>query len=379
MNTMQTFKKYENEGLGDIYNLNGPMKQYYPTIIIGGGQAGLATGYHLKELGQDFIIIDAADSVGDSWRQRWDSLRLFTPPMINGLPGWEFPSNSQGRVTKDEMAAYLQKYAKRFSLPVRMGVRVSKLSKTESGFVVRTSIGNLLCDRVVVATGPYQVPNIPSFAKDLDPEIFQMHSSLYRNPDQLPEGKTLVVGAATSGIEIGLELSASRHTMISGKPSFIVPAFALKIGPRFHWWFSNNILTINTPMGRKMKSNFRHGGAVFPHVVEILNNGKMQRVPRVTGVENGKPLLEDGRKLDVASVIWCTGYHPDFSWIGMPVTDGSGWPIMKRGVSSMAEGLFFVGVPFQFGVTSSLVGGVGRDAHYIAKQVHLHSLKHRSE
>ncbi|MBS1600645.1 MAG: NAD(P)-binding domain-containing protein [Bacteroidetes bacterium] len=372
MNTMQ-LAKYGDDELQSIYG-NHIMKQYYPTIIIGGGQAGLATGYHLKQLGEDFIIIDAADSVGDSWRKRWDSLKLFTPPAFNGLPGWEFPSVNQERITKDEMAAYLQKYSVRFQLPVRMGIRVSKLSKSVTGYLISTSQGNLLCDRVVVATGPYQVPKIPSYAKDLDPVIYQVHSSLYRNPDELPAGQTLVVGAATSGIEIGLELSATRHTMIAGKPSFIVPAFALKIGPKFHWWFSNNVLTIKTPIGRKMKSNFRHGGAVFPHVVGLLNSGKMERVPRMTGVENGKPLLEDGRKLNVASIIWCTGYHPDFSWIDMPVTDESGWPIIKRGVSMNSEGLFFVGVPFQFGVTSSLVGGVGRDAAYIAKQVHRHSM-----
>lgn len=346
-------------------------KNHWNTIVIGGGQAGLAAGYHLKKAGDDFIILDASVKTGDSWRSRWDSLRLFTPPQFNTLPGWPHPSQASSSMTKDQMAEYLELYARQFSLPVRLGIRVIKLSKGINGFVLETAGQTFTCNQVIVATGTNQQPYVPAFAEQLDPEIVQLHAATYHNPGDIPYGNVLVVGGATSGIEIALELSKTRHTILAGKPSFVVPAGAFRFGQKFYWWFTNNILTINTPIGRKARANIIKGGAVIPQMLERLKNTAVEQVPRVTAVRDGLPVLEDGRILEqLGAVIWCTGYRPDFSWIDIKKAIGeNGWPITKRGVSPVTNGLYFMGVPFQFGLSSGLVGGVGRDADYIVRQL----------
>jgi len=352
-------------------------KNHWNTIVIGGGQAGLAAGFHLKNAGDDFIIFDASGKTGDSWRLRWDSLRLFTPARFNELPGWSYPSQSSPSMTKDQMAEYLELYARHFSLPVRLGIRVIKLSKDSNGFVLETADQTFTCNQVVVATGTNQLPYVPAFSMQLDPEIVQLHAAAYRSPNDIPYGNVLVVGGATSGIEIALELSRTRHTILAGKPSFVVPAGAFRFGPKFYWWFTNNILTVNTPIGRKARANIIKGGAVIPQLLERLKNTTVEQVPRVIGVREGTPVLEDGRILeDLGAVIWCTGYRPDFGWIDIKSIIGTnGWPSTKRGVSTAAKGLYFMGVPFQFGLSSGLVGGVGRDAGYIVHRIMRNQLK----
>jgi putative flavoprotein involved in K+ transport len=345
---------------------------HWSTIVIGGGQAGLAAGYHLQKMQDDFIILDASVKTGDSWRARWDSLKLFTPKEFTGLPGWEYPSNTSV-LTKDQMAEYLELYAKKFSLPVRAGNRVIRLSKNENGFIVETTRAVFTCNRVIVATGTNQLPYTPSFSTELDPGIVQLHAASYRNPGEIPYGNVLVVGSATSGIEIAIELSKTHHAMLAGKPSFVVPAGAFRFGPKFYWWFVNNVLTIKTPVGRKAKQRIVNGGGVIPQMLSRLQAAMVEKLPRVTGVKNGLPLLEDGQVLPVAAVIWCTGYRPDFGWLDIPgITIENGWPLTKRGVSTVVQGLYFVGIPFQFGLSSGLVGGVGRDAAYI-----VHHMFHR--
>lgn len=234
-----------------------------------------------------------------------------------------------------------------------------------------TSEGILKSKRVVVATGTNPFPRIPEFAKDLDQRIFQIHSSRYKNPDSVPTGKVMVVGAGTSGVEIAIELSESRQTMISGNPTFHIPDAVFKFAGRLYWWFANNMLTENTPMGRKAKGSILRGGGPLINIsVEDLNKAGVERLPKVAGVGNGMPKLEDGRVIPVDSIVWCTGFRPDFSWIVPNVTDETGWPLTRRGVSPIADGLYFVGLLFQFGLTSGLVGGVGRDAAYVAEKIH---------
>ncbi|MDP4262825.1 MAG: NAD(P)-binding domain-containing protein [Bacteroidota bacterium] len=344
-------------------------KKHWNTIVIGGGQAGLSAGYYLKKSNNDFLILDGSARIGDSWRERWDSLKLFTPTPFNALPGWPYPGEDS-LMQKDQMADYLEQYAKKFSLPVRSGIRVTRLTKSFRGFFIESSRGSFTCDRVIVATGTHQVPHIPEFSSQLDPEIVQLHSSDYRNPGTLPPGDVLVVGSATSGIEIALEVSQSRRTMIAGKPSFIIPAAFFRFGLRFYWWLINNLLTIKTPVGRKAMPNVIKGGAVIPQIVKKLENARVTRIPRVVGVRNYRPVLEDGRIVPVSTIIWCTGFRPDFSWIHINnITSETGWPVTNRGISSVVEGMYFVGIPFQFGLTSGLVGGVGRDAAYIVKHI----------
>jgi putative flavoprotein involved in K+ transport len=204
----------------------------------------------------------------------------------------------------------------------------------------------------------------------MDKSIIQMHSSEYKNPQSLAVLNTLVVGSGTSGVEIALELSKSRTTMISGKPTPHIPDFIFRYAGKLYWWFAHNILTLSTPIGRKVKDKIINGGAPLISVsIDEVKDAGIQQLPRLTGVKNGMPLLQDGQVLSVGSVLWATGYKPDFSWIKMDVTDKTGWPKNKRGVSEQFKGLYFVGMLFQYGLTSGLVGGVGRDAAFVANHI----------
>lgn len=352
------------------------MTRSYEAIVIGGGQAGLATGYYLKQQGRDFVILDGSERVGDTWRARWDSLRLFTPARFNSLPGMPFPAAPNHLPRKDEMADYLEAYAERFGLPVRLGVWVDGLARDGERFVVTAGGRRYEADNVVVATGAYHCPRIPAFAPELDPDIVQLHSSEYRRPSQLQEGPVLVVGAANSGAEIALELSQSRQTWLSGRHPGSEPArpgSALgRLVTPLMWFVFSNVLSVRTPIGRWLRPKMlKMGGVPLARVRPAdLQAAGVERVhDRTAGVQDGLPLLADGRALDVANVIWCTGFWPDFSWINLPIFDDEGQPMHERGVVKSVPGLYFLGLFFLSSAASPLVGGVDRDAAYIADHI----------
>jgi putative flavoprotein involved in K+ transport len=346
-------------------------KVNWSIIIIGAGQAGLAAGYYLSMAGEDFVIIDSVTRIGDSWRKRWDSLTLFTPSQYDGLPGLSFPKARGTMPSKDEMADYLEKYAEKFNLPVRLGENVQNLSRRQSVFEITTIRGILKCDKVIIATGTNPLPRIPEFAKDLDKSIHQVHSSQYINPGSLSPGNVLVVGAATSGVEIAIELAASRHTFISGQPTYHIPDAIFRYASRPYWWFASNILTVNTPIGRRARKNLLNGGGPLVGVsVKNLVDAGVEQIPRMSGVEDGRPKFPDGRIINVSSIVWATGFKPDFSWIDLKVTDDKkGWPLTRRGVANEVKGMYFMGMMFQYSRTSGLVGGVGKDAAFIVKHM----------
>ncbi len=239
----------------------------YDTIIIGAGQAGLAAGYYLKQQGQDFVILEGNERIGDSWRARWDSLRLFTPARFDSLPGMPFPATPDYFPPKDEMADYLESYAANFNLPVQLGTWVEGLTRKENRFLVMAGARQFEADNVVVAMSTYQVPWTPSFAEDLNPNIVQIHSADYQNPSQLQEGGVLIVGAGNSGCEIGLEVARTHTTWISGRDVGQIP---FRIERRLAQWLLipfvihflyHRILTVNTPIGRKARSKMMvHSG-----------------------------------------------------------------------------------------------------------------------
>lgn len=348
--------------------------EQFDTVVIGAGQAGLSVGYHLARQGRRFVILDANQRIGDAWRKRWDSLRLFTPARYDGLPGWPFPASAWSYPTKDEMADYLEAYAARFDLPVRSGVRVDGLSREGDRYVVAAGVRQFEADHVVVASGAYQRPRIPAFAPELDPGIVQLHSSEYRDPSQLREGGVLVVGAANSGAEIALEVSGDHRTWLSGRhpghepfgegrrDRLILPVV---------WFVASHVLTVKTPMGLAVRQKFHGRGIPLARVNhERLDRATgIERVPRTAGVRGGVPLLDDGRVLEVANVIWCTGFVPDFDWIDLPVFDQGGGPVHDRGIVGSEPGLYFVGLIFLYALSSPLVGGVGRDAEHIARHI----------
>ena len=346
------------------------------TVVIGGGQAGLAVGYHLQRKGVQFVILDASERIGDAWRNRWDSLRLFTPAKFSGLDGMRFPAPPNSFPTKDATADYLENYARHFQLPVRSGVRVERLSRIGDRFLVVAGDQQFEADSVVVAMAGWQRPRVPAFARELNPRIVQLHTFEYRNPSQLQPGGVLIVGAGNSGAEIALDVVRGHDTWLSGPDTGHVPfrieglvarllLVRLVLRLVFH-----RILTVKTPLGRKVRAKMLHHGEplVRTKPKDLVAAG-ITRVPRVVRIENGRPVLEDGRVLDVANVIWCTGFNSGFSWIDLPVFDANGDAKHESGVVTSEPGLYFVGLKFLYAASSSAIHGVGRDAARIADKI----------
>jgi putative flavoprotein involved in K+ transport len=349
----------------------------FDTVVIGGGQAGLAVGYYLARQKRDFVILDAHGRAGDSWRQRWDSLRLFTPTSFNQLPGMPFPKSANRFPTKGEMADYLESYVSRFQLPILFNTKVAEVTQDSDAYLITADTLRLKADHVIVATGAYPTPRVPAFASQLDPSINQLHSADYRNPGQLRDGAVLVAGAGNSGVEIALELASQHSVWLAGRDTGFIPAnygkFSYELGVVLFKALMQH-LTVDTPPGRwivQRARDFMGGHPVVGITPEDLHRAGIQRVPRVRGVSDGRPVLEDGRVLDVLNVIWATGFARDYRWIKLPVFDAKGNPIHHRGVVKGQPGLYFVGLPDQSSLLSGLVAGAGADAKYIAKQINL--------
>ena len=345
----------------------------YETVIIGAGQAGLSTGYHLTRRGSSCLILEADDRVGDIWRRRYDSLRLYTPRRYSGLPGMPFPGDPWSYPTGREMADYLELYAER--LPVRTGTRVRRLTADGDGYRVEAGGETITARHVVVATGGFETPMVPQFAAELDPGIRQLHSSEYHNRGQLPPGPVLVVGASHSGADIAHEVAGEHETVlcgpIRGQLPFHLEGRASRMVMPVLWFAANHVLNERNPLGRKARAEVRaHGGPLLRvRRPDLAEAGVEYVADRVVGVRDGKPELTGGRVLDVASVIWCTGFRKDLGWIGIDVAGADGWPAQHRGAVPGHAGLYFVGLPFEYAFASMLIGGVGRDAAEVARQI----------
>lgn len=345
------------------------------TVIVGAGQAGLAVGHHLAKRDRPFLIVDANERVGDNWRRHWDSLRLYSPAGLDGLPGMPFPAPAWSFPTKDETADYLEQYATELELPIRSGTRVQTISKNGDGYVVACGDRRLQAENVVVATGTFGLPRTPGFAAELGPAIRQLHSSEYKNPAQLRDGPVLVVGAAHSGADIAMDVARDHETVLCGRDTGQVPFDIEGRSSRAVWrvlsFLARRVLTTRTPIGRKMRSKVRsHGGPLLRYKRADLAAAGVERVTaRARGVRDGLPLLDDGRALDVANVIWCTGFQQDFGWIDPSVSADDGWPRETRGVVPSAPGLYFTGLAFQYSFSSMLILGAGRDAEHVAKHI----------
>ena len=350
------------------------MSEHVETIVIGAGQAGLTTAYHLERLGRPCVVLEASDRVGDVWRNRFDSLRLFTPARYDTLPGMPFELSPWDFPTGRQMADYLQAYAETLELPVRTGVSVDSVARDGGEYVVTSGHRVFCADNVVIASGTWQRPVVPPFADDLDPSIRQLHSAEYRNPGQLAPGPVLVVGAGHSGADIALELSRSHPTYLSGRVHgqipFRIDGRVSHLALPLMWFAWNHVATERTPVGRKMRAHIRHGGGPLVRVKrdDLAAAGVEHTEQRTVGVEDGLPVLADGRVLNVTNVVWCTGFGKDTDWIQVPL-GADGWPAQRRGVVEEAPGLYFVGLPFLHGFYSMLVGGVTRDAAYVARHI----------
>ena len=352
------------------------MSTHVETLIIGAGQAGLATAYHQTPQGRECLVLDGNARVGDSWRQHWDTLRLYSPAKYNALPGMPFPARAWHYPTKDETADFLETYARTLELPVRLGVRVLRVAADGHRFCVDTQDGEYVASNVVVATGTFgSTPYIPDFAGDLDPAIVQLHSSDYLRADQLPEGPVLVVGASHSGHDIALEVASRRPVILAGRDcgQIPVPLESRRMRALFPvlWFVWGKVLNRNTPMGRKGLRHARfHGGpALRVKRADLLAAGVERFTERVVGAKDGRPALADGRVLDVAAVVWATGFQQRLDWIDPSVTGDGGWPREQRGLVAEVPGLYFCGLSFQSSFRSMLIGGVGDDAAYVADRI----------
>lgn len=345
------------------------------TVIIGAGQAGLATGHQLQQRGRPFVILDAAARVGDNWRRQWDSLRLYSPAQYDSLPGLPFPARKWTYPGKDQVGDYLEAYARTFELPVRLDTRVEGLDAEGDGYVVTTDLGTYRCRNVVVATGTFgRTPHVPDLADQLDPEVLQLHSSEYRRPGQLRDGPVLVVGASHSGSDIAFEVAETHPTILAGRdcgeipPRLDSPVMHVLFPVLLFAW--KHVVTRRTPIGRKEMREVRfHGGPMLRVKRSDLAARGVERVTsRIEAVAGGRPVV-DGTPRDVANVVWATGFRQAFDWIHLPVLGDDGWPRETRGVAADAPGLFFCGLSFQYAFSSMLLAGAGRDAAYVADRI----------
>ncbi len=345
----------------------------FNTVVIGAGQAGLASGYYLRQHGERFIILDENARIGTSWRNRWDSLRLFTPSQLDQLPGMNFPAPEFYFPTKDEAGNYLESYAVKFDLPVRLGVKVQSLQRNNTGYII-TSDGNTYhAQNVIVATGAFRTPFTPALAQKLPDQIKQLHSVAYCNPDDIPVQRVAVVGAGNSGAEIALELAKNgRKVWLAGRDVGIAPLkkYGKFLGGRPLKWFMLRVATVNTPFGRKMRPNvIAHGTPlVRTQRVDLARVG-IDLSARVVNIQGESLVLEDGKNIQAEGVVWATGFRPDYEWIKLPIFDKGGRPLHEKGVVSRSPGLFFMGLHFQTGLTSALLSGVGKDAKFIAEHI----------
>jgi putative flavoprotein involved in K+ transport len=336
-------------------------------LVIGAGQSGLALGHHLARADADFLLVDAQPRIGAVWRDRWDSLTLFTPRRYDGLPGLVFPGDPDGHPGKDEVADYLERYAATFDLPVHTGRQVTAVRARQSdGFTVDTTAGSYRALRVVVATGPFTTPAVPSFARALDAGVSQFHSCAYRNPGQVEGTHVLVVGGGNTGVQIAEELDRAgvRVTLAVSELGQALPQRL--VGRDLFWWFDHlGVMSTSTRsrLGRRLS---RQNPIIGTDVRDLLR--RIDLAGRVVGATEDRILFADDRSGSFDAIVWATGYRPHYPWLHVPVLDDQGTPVHVDGRTSH-PGLAFLGLPWQHDRGSALLGWVGRDAERLARYI----------
>ena len=335
--------------------------------VVGGGQADLVIGYHLAQQGRRFAILEAESEPAASWRRRWDSLTLFTPARYDALPGRPFPGDPDRYPVRDEVVEYLAGYARHFELPVRLDSRVERLRRDADGYTLELADRAHHADQVVVATGPFQAPFVPALADGLEPQVVQMHSVDYRNPDALPGGPVLVVGGGNTGFQIAAELAGSREVHLSiGTRQTPLPQRVLG-RDLFRWLDAAGLMrrTVHSRIGRRLKDR---DPLIGSNARTLRRRHGVQLHERATEAAGSEITFADGSRLSVGTVIWATGFRPDYSWIDVPVFDEHGGLQHERGVTA-APGLYFLGLTWQHTRGSALLGWVQDDAAFIAQRI----------
>jgi putative flavoprotein involved in K+ transport len=346
----------------------GPAGPLLDVLVIGGGQAGLAMGYHLTQRGLSFQIADAGAQIGETWRSRWDSLQLFTSGQYDNLPGLPFPAAPGTYPGKDDVASYLQAYAAKFTLPVRLSTNVTSLARSGGGYVAKADGEALEARQVVVATGPFQIPFIPPIADALDPGVHQIHSAHYRHPHSVPTGKVLVVGAANSGCQIARELSATHHVELAAGQR--IPAIPQQPLGRDIWAWATALrldkVTADSRLGIRLAGRDQ---VIGPGPRQLARRHGIRLRPRAASAAGRTVTFSDSTAGEYDAVVWATGFAADHSWIDIPeVKDGQGHILHQRGVTP-SPGLFMLGLTWQHTRGSALLGWVGDDAAFLAGQI----------
>jgi putative flavoprotein involved in K+ transport len=346
---------------------HGAVGDELEVIVVGGGQAGLAVGYFLAQQGRKFAILEAAEEPAAAWRGRWDSLKLFTPARYSGLPALPFPGDPDAYPGRDDVVAYLTEYARHFALPVALGSRVHAIRQAEGRYLVVVDGRSYRADQVVVATGPFQVPFVPPIADQLGQDVFQLHSTRYRAPGDLPDGPVLVVGGGNTGFQIAEELSATREVHLSiGSRQTPLPQRIL--GRDLFWYLEKTAAmrkSTDTRIGRRLAGRDTLIGST-PRTLRKRHGVRLH--PRAIEASGRTIRFSDGSALDVSAVIWATGFRHDHSWIDAPIFDDRHPVVHRRGVTD-SPGLYFLGLTWQYTRGSALIGWVGDDAAYIADQI----------
>ena len=336
-------------------------------VIIGAAQAGLSMAYHLKQMGKNFLILDGGYEIGSSWLSRWDSLKLFTPTEYNHLPGLNFDAPRGAYPDKYEVANYFKAYVKTFDFPVQLNTLVTSVRKTEKGFVISHKDGVLEAENVMVATGPFHTPCTPPCHTKLSDSVLQMHSNNYKGPHQLQDGDVLVVGGGDSGYQILDEISVdkSREVYFSGITDVkSIPHQFL--GKTLWWWLSlTGFLSYNkySWIGKKISRTTQP--IIGTDVKEILSRDNVYAVGRTKDALNETVIFEKQKVSSIKNIVWSTGYRPNFTWIEGLELDEDHYPKNYRGVSNI-DGLYFIGLPWMYTRGSATLGGVSKDASYLA-------------
>jgi putative flavoprotein involved in K+ transport len=341
--------------------------EHLEVAVIGGSQAGLAMGHYLVQRRRRFAIFERGDSIAPAWRERWDSLKLFTPRGYSALPGLPFPGDPDDYPTRDEVIAYLEQYAETFELPIELNSEVRRLTHEDGRFVLDIDGRRVAADQVVVATGPFQTPFVPALTEELDREVWQVHSTGYRRPGDMPEGTVLVVGGGNTGFQIAKELSATHKVLLSvGSKQKPLPQRVA--GRDLFWWLTKTGLihkTVESRLGQRLKDRDTLIGS-SPR--ELKRRYGVELKPRARDASGHTVRFEDGSALEANAIIWATGYRPDYSWIDLPVLDSNGRLRHRRGVTDV-PGLSFLGLTWQWTRGSALIGWVKDDAAFLAERI----------
>jgi putative flavoprotein involved in K+ transport len=340
------------------------MDNLIDVLVVGAGQAGLAMGYYLKQTKLSFLLVDTFDRIGNSWRNRYDSLVLFSPRAYSSLPGHSMSGEPESFPKKDDVAEYLESYAEQFSIPVRLSTHVKQLIKADDNYVAITTTGNIEARNVVIATGPFHKPFIPEINENASPKLFQIHSSLYQRPSQLPDGAVLIVGAGNSGAQIAAELAKTREVFLScGHKLSFVPAEIL--GRTLFWWLDKfGILKVNAKslLGRFLR---KKEPVIGTELKSLIKRGEVKVKERLVSIDGNEAEFIDGSKIRIDAIIWASGFQRDFNWIQADgVLHSYGELVHERGVS-LVKGLYFLGLPWLHTRGSAQLSGVGYDAKFL--------------